>query len=111
MIEELGREYIEAARAKGLSNRRIEYVHALKNAMLPVLTVSGLQLGGLLGGSIIIEQIFSLPGLGRLFLTGMYQRDFAVVQGSVVFMAFLFSVINFVVDLLYVLVNPKVRVS
>ncbi len=111
MIEELGKPYIEAARAKGLVDRRIQYVHALKNALLPVLTVTGLQLGGLLGGAIIIEQIFSLPGLGRLFLTGIYQRDFAVVQGSVIFMAFLFSGINFLVDLLYALINPKARIS
>ncbi len=111
MIEELGKEYVEAARAKGLSERRIEYGHALKNALLPVLTVSGLQLGGLLGGAIIIEQIFSLPGLGRLFLSGIYQRDFAVIQGSVMFMAFLFSLINFLVDLLYTRINPKARIS
>ena len=111
MIEELGKPYIEAARAKGLVEHRIQYVHALQNALLPVLTVTGLQLGGLLGGAIIIEQIFSLPGLGRLFLTGIYQRDFAVVQGSVIFMAFLFSMINFLVDLLYTLINPKARIT
>lgn len=111
MIEELGKPYIEAARAKGLVEHRIQYVHALQNALLPVLTVTGLQLGGLLGGAIIIEQIFSLPGLGRLFLTGIYQRDFAVVQGSVIFMAFLFSIINFLVDLLYTLINPKARIT
>lgn len=111
MIEELGKPYIEAARAKGLVEHRIQYVHALQNALLPVLTVTGLQLGGLLGGAIIIEQIFSLPGLGRLFLTGIYQRDFAVVQGSVIFLAFLFSIINFLVDLLYTLINPKARMT
>ncbi|MGH0053959.1 MAG: ABC transporter permease subunit [Sphaerochaetaceae bacterium] len=70
-----------------------------------------MKLGGLLCGAKNIEQIFSHPGLGRLFLTGIYQRDFAVVQGSVIFMAFLFSLINFVVDLLYTLINPKARIS
>ena len=90
MIEELSKEYVVAARAKGLTQRLVNYKHALKNALLPVITIAGIQLGYMLGGAIIIEQVFSLPGLGRLFLFGVYQRDFPLIQGGVVFVAFIF---------------------
>lgn len=111
MVEELSKEYIVAARSKGLTERMVNYKHALKNALLPVITIAGIQLGYMLGGAIIIEQVFSLPGLGRLFLFGIYQRDFPLVQGGVVFVAFIFSFINFAVDMLYSIVNPKIRIS
>jgi peptide/nickel transport system permease protein len=88
----------------------VKYKHALKNALLPVITVAGIQLGYMLGGAIIIEQVFSLPGLGRLFLFGVYQRDFPLIQGGVVFVAVIFSLINFIVDLFYSVVNPKIRI-
>jgi len=111
MIEELSREYVVTARAKGLTERMVKYKHALKNAMLPVVTVAGIQLGYMLGGAVIIEQVFSLPGLGRLFLTGVYQRDFTLIQGGIVFIALAFSLINFAVDILYSLLNPKIRIG
>ncbi|MCD6123504.1 MAG: ABC transporter permease [Spirochaetales bacterium] len=111
MVEELSKEYIITARAKGLTERLVKYKHALKNALIPVVTVSGIQFGYMLGGAIIIEQVFSLPGLGRLFLTGIYQRDFTLIQGGVVFVALIFSLINFLVDILYSLLNPKIRIS
>ncbi|NOY07779.1 MAG: ABC transporter permease [Spirochaetes bacterium] len=111
MVEELSKEYIITARAKGLTERLVKYKHALKNALIPVITVSGIQFGYMLGGAIIIEQVFSLPGLGRLFLTGIYQRDFTLIQGGVVFIAFVFSLINFLVDILYSVLNPKIRVG
>ncbi len=111
MVEELSKEYVVAARSKGLSERMVNYKHALKNALLPVITIAGIQLGYMLGGAIIIEQVFSLPGLGRLFLFGIYQRDFTLIQGGVVFVAFIFSFINFAVDMLYSIVNPKIRIS
>ena len=111
MIEELGKEYIVTARAKGLRDFVIKYKHALKNALLPVITIAGIQLGYMLGGSIIIEQVFSLPGLGRLLLSAVYQRDFPLIQGGVVFIAVVFSLINFIVDILYSLVNPRIRVG
>jgi peptide/nickel transport system permease protein len=111
MIEELSKEYVVAARAKGLTQRLVNYKHALKNALLPVITIAGIQLGYMLGGAIIIEQVFSLPGLGRLFLFGVYQRDFPLIQGGVVFVAFIFSFINFTVDILYSIVNPRIRIS
>ncbi len=111
MIEELSKEYIITARAKGLTERMVNYKHALKNALLPVITIAGIQLGYMLGGAIIIEQVFSLPGLGRLFLFAVYQRDFPLIQGGVVFVAFVFSFINFAVDILYSVLNPKIRIT
>jgi len=111
MTEELSKEYVVTARSKGLTNRMVYYKHALKNALLPIITIGGIQLGYMLGGAIIIEQVFSLPGLGRLFLFGVYQRDFPLIQGGVVFVAFVFSLINFIVDMLYSVLNPKIRIS
>ncbi|MEI6876131.1 MAG: ABC transporter permease [Spirochaetota bacterium] len=110
MIEELSKEYIVTARAKGLREWAVKYRHALRNALLPIITIAGIQFGYLLGGAIIMEQIFALPGLGRLFLTGIYQRDFPLIQGGVVFIAIIFSLVNFLVDMLYSLLNPKIRV-
>jgi peptide/nickel transport system permease protein len=110
MVEELSKEYVITARSKGLTERMVKYKHALRNALLPVITVAGIQLGYMLGGAIIIEQVFSLPGLGRLFLFGVYQRDFTLIQGGVVFVAVVFSLINFTVDILYSLLNPRIRV-
>lgn len=111
MLDELDREYIITARSKGLPEYMVRYKHALKNALLPVVTIAGIQLGYMLGGSIIIEQVFSLPGIGRLLLTAVNQRDFPVIQGGVVFVAVIFSLINFIVDLLYAALNPKIRMS
>jgi peptide/nickel transport system permease protein len=110
MIEELSREYVITARAKGLTERMVKYKHALKNGLLPVVTIAGIQLGYMLGGAIIIEQVFSLPGLGRLFLFGVYQRDFPLIQGGVIFVALVFSLINFLVDILYSVLNPRIRI-
>ena len=111
MTEELSKEYVVTARSKGLTEKMVHYKHALKNALLPVITIAGIQLGYMLGGAIIIEQVFSLPGLGRLFLFGVYQRDFPLIQGGVVFVAFVFSLINFLVDILYSFLNPKIRIG
>jgi ABC-type dipeptide/oligopeptide/nickel transport system permease component len=79
--------------------------------MIAVVTVTGIQFGYMLGGAIIVEQVFSLPGLGRLFLYAIYQRDFPLIQGGVVFIAVIFSLVNFAVDILYSLLNPKIRIS
>ncbi len=111
MIEELSKEYVITARAKGLTPFLIKYKHALKNALLPVITVAGIQFGYMLGGAIIIEQVFSLPGMGRVLLFAVYQRDFPLIQGGVIFIAVIFSLINFIVDILYSLLNPKIRVG
>ncbi|TXT50302.1 MAG: peptide/nickel transport system permease protein [Spirochaetes bacterium] len=111
MVEELSKEYIITARAKGLTERMVKYKHALKNALLPIITITGIEFGYMLGGAIIIEQVFSLPGLGRLFLYGIYQRDFPLIQGGVIFVAIVFSLVNFLADILYSIVNPKIRVE
>jgi peptide/nickel transport system permease protein len=111
MVEELSKEYVITARAKGLTETMVKYKHALKNALLPVITVTGIEFGYMLGGAIIIEQVFSLPGLGRLFLYGIYQRDFPLIQGGVVFVAIIFSLINFLADILYSIVNPRIRIE
>ena len=111
MVDELSKEYIITARAKGLTEKMINYKHALKNALIPVVTVTGIQFGYMLGGAIIIEQVFSLPGLGRLFLYAIYQRDFPLIQGGVVFIAVIFSLTNFIVDIFYSILNPKIRIS
>ncbi|HLJ59615.1 MAG TPA: ABC transporter permease [bacterium] len=109
MVEELGRDYVRTARGKGLSERAVLVVHVLRNALIPVLTIAGLQFGFLLGGAIVVEQVFGLPGMGQLVLQGIFSRDLPVVQGAVVVLAVLVSALNVVVDLLYHLIDPRVR--
>jgi peptide/nickel transport system permease protein len=108
VLEELGHDYVRTARGKGLGERAVLLGHVLRNALIPVLTVAGLQFGYLLGGAIVVEQVFGLPGLGRLVLQGIYARDLPIVQGAVVVLAVLVSVLNMLVDLLYTLVDPRV---
>ena len=98
MLDVLALDYVRTARAKGMSERAVVTRHALKNALLSVVTVLGLQLGGLLGGSIVIEQVFGWPGIGRLSLAAIQQRDYGVVQGVVLFVATAFVLVNFAVD-------------
>jgi peptide/nickel transport system permease protein len=109
MSEELEREYVVTARALGLSEPSIQYRHALRNALIPVITVAGIQFRYMLGGTIIIEQVFSLPGVGRVLLSAIQQRDFAVIQAGVIFVAVVFSVTNFLADVLYGVANPRIR--
>jgi ABC-type dipeptide/oligopeptide/nickel transport system permease component len=100
---------VRTARAKGLRGLKVVYGHALKNALLPVVTVVGVQFGALLGGAIVIEVVFSWPGVGRLIVNAISQRDFPVVQGSVLMLAVVFAVVNLLVDLSYSLINPRIR--
>ena len=109
MLEVLREDYIRTARAKGLKERTVVYVHALKNALVPILTILGLQLGQLLAGAIIIENVYYLPGLGRLVFQAIGQRDLPVVREIVVFMAAAVIVVNFIVDLTYAWVDPRFR--
>jgi len=109
MLEVLGQEYVKVARAKGLGNRVVLLRHALRNALIPIVTVLGLQMGFLLGGVVITEQIFGLPGLGWTLLNGVYQRDYPVVQGAVMLFALTFVVTNLVVDLIYTTLDPRIR--
>jgi peptide/nickel transport system permease protein len=108
-LEVLGQDYITHARAKGLTERRVLWVHALPNALAPVLTVGGLLLGSLLGGAAVIETVFTLPGLGRFVLEGIYARDYPVVQGTLLLVAFIKVGVNVLVDLLYPVLDPRVR--
>ena len=109
MLEELGQEYIRTARAKGLSEAVVLYRHALRNALLPVLTVVGLQFGSLLAGAIVTETIFSLPGIGRLTLSAISNRDYALVQGCILAIGLTYVAVNLMTDLVYSLANPRVR--
>jgi peptide/nickel transport system permease protein len=109
MLEVLGQDFVKVARAKGLSARAVLLRHALRNALIPIVTVLGLQTGFLLGGVVITEQIFGLPGLGWTLLNGVYQRDYPVVQGTVMLFAATFVLINLFVDLLYTYLDPRIR--
>ncbi|MDR5617131.1 dipeptide ABC transporter permease DppB [Arsenophonus sp.] len=109
MLEVLGEDYIRTARAKGLSRRRVILIHALRNALLPVVTVIGLQVGTLLAGAILTETIFSWPGLGRWLIEGLQRRDYPVVQGGVLLIATLIILVNLLIDLLYGIVDPRIR--
>ncbi len=109
MLEVLGQEYIKTARAKGLAERLVLMRHALKNAMIPVITVVGVQMGTLFGGTVVIEQIFGLPGMGWTFINGIYQRDYPTVQGAVLMLAFTFVLVNLLVDLMYAYLDPRIR--
>ena len=109
MLEVLGQDFIRVARAKGLATRSILLRHALRNALIPIVTVLGLQTGFLLGGVVITEQIFGLPGLGWTLLNGVYQRDYPVVQGTVMVFAATFVLVNLLVDLLYTYLDPRIR--
>ena len=109
MIEVIDQDYMKMARAKGLSGFPLIWKHAVKNTLVNVLTILGLQMGSLLGGSVVIEQIFSLPGMGSLALQAISNRDYLLLQGTVLFAALMFVFINLIVDLLYCVVNPQIR--
>ncbi|HEX6805696.1 MAG TPA: nickel ABC transporter permease [Terriglobales bacterium] len=109
MLEELNQDYIRTARAKGLSERVVVYRHALRNALLPVLTVLGLQFGALLAGAIVTEKIFSWPGIGRLTIDAIGNRDYYLVQGCILAIGLTYVVVNFMTDLLYSVANPRIR--
>jgi len=111
MIEVMKEDYVRTARAKGCSNMKVILVHALRNAMMPVITVIGLMLGTLFAGAILTETTFSWPGIGKWIVNAVYQRDFPIIQAATLIIATLFIVVNLIVDLLYALINPKIRLS
>jgi len=111
LLEILGEDYIRTARAKGLRESIVYYRHALRNALIPVVTVVGLQFGRLLGGAVLTETIFNLPGLGRLLVDSVYSRDYPVIQGCVLFIAFFFVFANLAVDILYAFLDPRVSLK
>jgi ABC-type dipeptide/oligopeptide/nickel transport system permease component len=109
LLEVLGLDYVRTARAKGVRRAVVTVRHALRNAILPVVTVVGLQFGFLLGGAIVTETVFAWPGIGRLIVDSIAQRDFPVVQGSILMLAVVFVFVNLIVDLSYGLINPRIR--
>jgi peptide/nickel transport system permease protein len=109
MLEELSQDYIRTARAKGLSESAVVYRHALRNAMIPVITVLGLQFGALLAGAIVTEKIFSWPGIGRLTVDAISNRDYYVVQGCILAVGLTYVVVNFLTDFVYSMLNPRIR--
>jgi len=109
MLEVLSQDYVRTARAKGLEGRVVVYKHALRNAAIPVVTVIGLQLGGLLGGAVVTEQVFSIPGFGRLLVDSVFNRDFPVLQAVVLISALAVFLINVLTDLLYAAIDPRIR--
>lgn len=111
MLEVLGKEYIRTARAKGMLERTVVWAHSLRNASIPVVTLIGLEFASLLGGAIIIETVFAWPGIGRLVVNAVFQRDFPVIQGVVLISAVLFVVVNLIVDLLYSVLDPRISYS
>lgn len=111
MLDVLSEDYVMTARSKGASTRSVIWRHALPNALIPVVTLSGVEFGYLLGGAVLVEQIYALPGLGRMVLDAILQRDYALVQGSVLFIAFNFMIVNLFVDLAYVALDPRIRLG
>jgi peptide/nickel transport system permease protein len=111
MLEVLGQDYVRTARAKGLGSASVIVRHALRNALIPVVTVFGLQFGNLLAGAVIVETVFSRPGLGRLIVGGILAKDFPLVQGTVLFVAAAYVLINVVVDVAYAYVDPRIRIG
>jgi peptide/nickel transport system permease protein/oligopeptide transport system permease protein len=109
MLEVLRQEYVTTARSKGLGERRVILLHALRNALIPIITVIGLRFGALLSGAVLTETVFAWPGVGRLVVDSVSARDYPVIQGAVLVIAFSFVLINLVVDLLYGVVNPRIR--
>ena len=109
MIETLNQDYIRTARAKGITEKRVVCHHALRNALIPVTTVIGLQFGALLGGAVLTETVFSWPGIGNYTVQSILKSDFPVVQGVVLLIAFIFVVINLIVDIIYAFLDPRIK--
>jgi peptide/nickel transport system permease protein len=109
MVGVLSAPYVKTARAKGIRERPIIFVHALRNAMLPVITVAGDQAAGIINGAVIVETIFGWPGVGKLMIDAIIQRDFAVIQASIFVTASLIFVMNILIDLAYAVLDPRVR--
>jgi len=109
LLETMRQDYIRTARAKGLREHEVLWGHALRNSLIPLVTVAGVQVGYLLGGAVVTEEVFTLPGVGRLLLWGVFQRDYPLVQGTILFISSLFLVSNLVVDLIYAYVDPRIH--
>ena len=111
LLEVLGRDYIRTARAKGVKNKNVVSKHALRNAMLPVVTILGLQMGGLLSGAVLTETVFGLAGVGRMLVEAIYARDYPIIQTFTVMIAVTYMLINLIVDISYGFLDPRVRLE
>ena len=111
MLDVLADDYVRTARSKGASARRVVWRHALPNALIPIVTLTGVEFGYLLGGAVLVEQIFALPGLGRTILVAILQRDYALVEGGTLFVALNFMIVNLLVDLAYAALDPRIRLD
>jgi peptide/nickel transport system permease protein len=109
MLEVISHDYIRTAKAKGLSWKNILFVHALKNASIPIVTIIGIGFSTLIGGAVVTESVFALPGLGRLTVDAILRRDYPVIQGVVLFFSFMYVMVNLIVDIVYMLVDPRIR--
>lgn len=111
MLEVIRQDYIRTARSKGLKNKKVVFVHALKNALLPVITLMGLRLGGMVGGSVFVENVFVIPGMGSLLVNAINTQDIQLIQGCVLLIAVFSSVVNLITDIVYVAVDPRIKVA
>ncbi|RPJ81020.1 MAG: ABC transporter permease [Acidobacteria bacterium] len=109
LLEVMREHYVRTARAKGATERSVVWVHAMRNSLIPLITVIGVQMGYLLGGAIVTEEVFTLPGVGRLILWAVFQRDYPLVQGTILFISVLFMLVNLLVDLVYAVIDPRIR--
>jgi peptide/nickel transport system permease protein len=109
LLEVMGQDFVRTARAKGLSERSVVWGHAFKNSLIPLITIAGVQVGYLLGGAVVTEEVFTLPGVGRLLLGAVVQRDYPLVQGTILLISALFMLSNLAVDLLYASIDPRIR--
>jgi peptide/nickel transport system permease protein len=109
LLEELNKEYAQTARAKGNVERDVILKHCLRNTLIPLITLVGFQMGYLFGGAVIVEEVFAMPGMGRLLLDAISQRDYALAQGTIVFIAVIFVLVNLLTDITYAFVNPRIR--
>lgn len=109
MLEVLGQDYIRTAKGKGVRRQKVIWMHALRNAAVPVVTIIGLQFGVLLGGQVVTETVFSWPGVGRMIVDALNTRDLQIIQGGILILAFTFTMINLLTDFIYALIDPRIR--
>lgn len=110
MLEVIGQDYIRTAKSKGISQKKIIFIHGMKNALIPVITLMGLRLGGLIGGSLFVESVFNIPGMGSLLVTAIQAQDIPLIQACVLLIAVVACVVNIITDVIYAVVDPRIKV-